>query len=318
MWMSCVNRIRNASFLVFIPWCTLRTRLTSQIISIPNRFIFLADTNVSCSWIFFAISWHVVINSSWRTRLTLIGSRVPVRSCLIAVYFNALIQIKAESLFWWACLIYFDATLILVIPLLVKGTIRYAIFIFSWPAMIWWALLALQCFIVIQWFIWWTLETFKVYRVPIWGWRWTHWCCSSLLTLFGLWVKVFIKGALGRYWFWNTFFRQLIERLLFITNTASLLNLIIKRFVVTTLITTVSLIIPKRSFRRTKWMSIVFLYDTFFAWLIKVISFATLLLRGFALSWLLIPCLILVALTAFFYCWIKIWCWRWTRLAWIT
>lgn len=318
MWMSWFIWIGDANLLCFIPWWTLRARLTSQIISIPNRFIFLTDTKVSWSWIFFAISYNVVVNGSLRAWLALVSSRVPIRSCLITVYFNAFVHIKVESLFGWACLICFDASLVLLIPLFIRRAIWYTLFIFDRPAMIWWALFAFQCFLVIGWFIWWTLETFKVYRVPIWGRRWAHWCCSSFLTLLGLWIKVFIWGALGNDWFWDTLLRKLIERFFFITNTTSLLNLIIERFVIIALITTVSLIIPKRSLRRTKWMSIVFLYHTFFGWWIKVVSLVTFLLSLFALPLLLVPCFIFIALTAFFYCRVKIRCRRWTWLTWIT
>lgn len=179
------------------------------------------------------------------------------------------------------------------------------------------ALFALQCFIIKCWFVCWTLKTFKVHRIPIWCRRWAHWSCTSFLALFWLVVKIFIRRTLGRNRFWHTFSCKLIKVFLLSTNPTSLFYLIVERLFITTLITTVCLIIPERSFRRTKWMCIVALHNTFFSWLIKVVTFTAFLLRRFTNSWLLIPCLILVTFSALFHDRVKIWCLCRTRLTWV-
>lgn len=164
----------------------------------------------------------------------------------------------------------------------------------------------MQSFSIERRFICWALKTFEINRIPVWSWWWAHWSSSSFLTLLRLAVVIFIWGALWSNWFWDALLRKLIEALLISTYTTCFFNFIVERFIIPTLITAIGLIVPERSLRRTKWMSVITLHNTFLGRLIKIVTLSTILLRRLALSCLFVPFLIFVTFSTFSQSWVKI------------
>lgn len=260
----------------------------------------MTDTKVSRSWIFFTPSWHVIINSSCRTGLTLVCCCIPKRICFITINLNAFIISETKSLFWWTSLICINTTFVILIPFLSRRAVGYTILINNWPLMIQRTSFTLQCVLIKWWLIGRTLKAFKVDRIPIrCGWR-THWSSSSFLTLIWLLIEIFIWCTLNSHWLWNTLTGQLIKILLICANSTCFLYFIIEWLIIATFIAAVCLVIPIWPFRRTKWMSVIILNLTFLAGCIKIVTFRTFLVRRFTDTSLLVPSFIWLAFSAFF------------------
>ena len=299
VWIG-IDWLGKTCFLQTVPNFTLRTRLASHILWIPQWLILVTNTHISRSRILLTSSNHIVVSSACRTRLTQIDSRIPVRILLITVYLNTFIHIKTERILLGTNLIRLDTLSIFLIPFLSCRTWLNTLLILIGPLKVWSTRLALSCFLIEWWCFWWTLQTLEIHWIPIWrGWR-AHWCCTSLLARFSLCVIELIRPTCYSITLWRALLCILIKNLILCTYPAQLFYRIIKRPVITTLVTRIRHLIPERSLRWTQWMSIASLSYTFSTSRVPIVSISTILWWIFTYPCILVPCLIWIAFSTTF------------------
>jgi len=119
--MNTIKRQLNALFKLTFPDLSFRTGFTSKVVRIPERFILITYTDVSGSRIFLTVVWYVVVNCSWRARLTDVSWRIPKRFWNVTVNFYAFVKLKTKSVFLRTRSLLFYTLLKVWIPLFIGG-----------------------------------------------------------------------------------------------------------------------------------------------------------------------------------------------------